>query len=949
MATRQLVVSLKALVAGYTTPMAAAAKATSPVEASLLRVQRAGQGLSKVGSTLTRRLTLPLAAIGGLAVKMALDFDEAMTKVATLTAASTEEVEGMRQGVLNLAGQTARSPKELADGLFVAASATGDASVAMDILERAARAAALGMGDTATIARAAASVVNAFGKEGVDAARATDVLVATAEAGNFSVDQLAGSLGRVLPFARSAGVSIEDVGGAIALMTKVTGDANQAVTATAGLFRAFVGPTKQTTEALADLGLTAEDIRTSFAEEGLPATLQNLEQRLIDTTGSTGAAREALRQIIPDSQAFAAAIEILDADTGQLNATFGRTADATDSLDQAFAVLEESAAFKAKQAFADLQTAMIQLGQVLLPIGVSIAEFASKVFNAFAQLPAPIKQAAVFLGLFLAVLGPALAVAGNVAVVAAKIGLAMNALALSSQAAALGVTLLGVALRGLVIAGIAAAGIFLLAEGLKLLVGAGDEFEDTQVAKNLLDIAEAGRIAGGPVQRVIDDIKRLTDAGGDFANAAELTRGGIDEIDAGLAALVQGGGAKQAKAAFREIRDAFVELGATRGEVRALFGDFITSLDEADIQSRITGESSEALKEQLGGLIPGAEGAAGGIDELTGAFDESSAAADDAKSALEEYADALKASFDPLFAVTDASLGLAETQRNVKEAQAALNEAVAEHGPNSKEAAEAQRDLDQANRDAIRGVVDLESAVTSLAIGVENGEVSADDARAAINNFGKQGLLTKEQVKQANADIQRALERSTDKAKQLDRTDPNVRTSESGSRRTQSTLERLTRAAFGIPNRRNTTVSASNVSPTLRALSDISRAVFAIPPTRTINVVAVGSGLSALPTQGPRQHGGPVRGGIPFIGNEAGEELFVSTLSGRVLSHADSLRAASGAFDGGGGGGGVGTVVNLDLRGAIVANDRQFEGMVVRALRQAGERGQSITVRGRRL
>lgn len=47
------------------------------------------------------------------------------------------------------------------------------------------------------------------------------------------------------------------------------------------------------------------------------------------------------------------------------------------------------------------------------------------------------------------------------------------------------------------------------------------------------------------------------------------------------------------------------------------------------------------------------------------------------------------------------------------------------------------------------------------------------------------------------------------------------------------------------------------------------------------------------------------------------------------------------------GAGGGGTVVNLDMRGAVIASDRQFEDMVVKAFRRASGKGVPLTLQGR--
>src|SRR5262245_26039411 len=80
---------------------------------------RIGGQLQTVGGNLTRGLTVPMAALGGLALKFSADFETAMTKVQTLSGNSAEQVAEMRKSVLSLAGTVGQGPVALADALLV--------------------------------------------------------------------------------------------------------------------------------------------------------------------------------------------------------------------------------------------------------------------------------------------------------------------------------------------------------------------------------------------------------------------------------------------------------------------------------------------------------------------------------------------------------------------------------------------------------------------------------------------------------------------------------------------------------------------------------------------------------------------------------------------------------------------------------------------------------------
>ncbi len=133
---------------------------------------------SAAGKKLSKNVTLPLVAVGGLAIKAAADFEASMTKIESLVGLSSEAVEGFTEDVRRLSGETAQAPKDLADAMFFITSAGLRGAAATETLEAAAKAAAVGLGDTATIADLATSALNAYGEANISATQATDVMVA---------------------------------------------------------------------------------------------------------------------------------------------------------------------------------------------------------------------------------------------------------------------------------------------------------------------------------------------------------------------------------------------------------------------------------------------------------------------------------------------------------------------------------------------------------------------------------------------------------------------------------------------------------------------------------------------------------------------------------------------------------------------------------------------------
>jgi TP901 family phage tail tape measure protein len=442
--------------------------------------------MKNAGRSLSMNLTAPLALAGGAAVNLAVDFDSSMTKIVSLVGIAGDEVNGMRTEVLKLSGETAKSPKELADGLFVLTSAGLRGDDALSALEQSAKASAAGLGETNDIARAVAGAMNAYGTDVIDASKATDIITATARAGNFEVSQFSGALGKVLPFAKQAGASLEDVGGAVALLTRTNGDAAVSVTQVQALLRAFVVPTAEATKALDSVGLSAADMRAAISTDGLPAALDMLEDKL-------GGNREQLGRLLGSSEASSAAFQILDADAESLAGTFGVTNDAIGMTDDAFATTAETSGFKMQTALNELKIVAVELGDVLVPFVEKFAEVIGVVTDKFKALTPEQKDMVVKVGLIIAAIGPMLIIIGAVITTMGHLATAIKTVGIVLQFLALNPI-------GAVIVGIAA-----LIALIVIIVKNWDDIKEA--ASNAW--ARIKEIVGGAKDFIIDKLRSL--------------------------------------------------------------------------------------------------------------------------------------------------------------------------------------------------------------------------------------------------------------------------------------------------------------------------------------------------------------------------------------------------------------------------------------------------------
>jgi TP901 family phage tail tape measure protein len=328
-------------------------------DSGLQGAQRALANFNNFAVEVGRAAAAAIGAVGVASVREAAQFETSIAKVECLVGITGKELDDMAAAARRMGIETGKGGQEAADALFVIASSGLRGSDAMEALELSLKASTAGLGETEAIARSVSGALSAYGTDVISAAQATDVIVATARAGNFETSQFAAAIGRVLPFAKQAGSSLEDMGGAVALLTRTNTDAAQSVTQISALFRAFVVPTEEAKKALENVGLSAQDMRDAIAKQGLPAALDMLDEKL-------GGNREQLGRLLGSSEAASAAFQILDADSKTIAETFGVVNNAAGITEEAFLVMQDTAENKFAVAMATAKDSLINIGSELL-------------------------------------------------------------------------------------------------------------------------------------------------------------------------------------------------------------------------------------------------------------------------------------------------------------------------------------------------------------------------------------------------------------------------------------------------------------------------------------------------------------------------------------------------------------------------------------------------------
>lgn len=221
-----------------------------------------------------------VGTLGVAAVKAATEYETQLANVSTLLSGTEAEIAArtaeIGNEILDVSNRTGVATENLTDGMYQVISAFGDSADAAKILETAAKSAAAGNATTTDSVNLLSAVTKGYGDTSAEAVqKAADLSFATVRLGQTSFPELAASMGKVIPLASTLGVEQEQLFGAMATLTGVTGSTAEVVTQLKATMQGFLSPSKNMTAALKNLGYKSG--QALLESEGLQGALEALK------------------------------------------------------------------------------------------------------------------------------------------------------------------------------------------------------------------------------------------------------------------------------------------------------------------------------------------------------------------------------------------------------------------------------------------------------------------------------------------------------------------------------------------------------------------------------------------------------------------------------------------------------------------------------------------------
>jgi len=316
-------------------------------------ISDAGVGFAKIGAAGVAGL--------GLATKSAMDFDSQLRNIQSISKMTEAEIQGMGKTFIGLSKTLPQTATQLAEGFYNIQGSGFAGADALKVLDASARAASAGLTTTEASSYAITSALNAYGMSADEAKNVSDTLFKTVDIGVVSFEQLSGTIGDVLGTAANMGVGIDQVGAAIAGMTKKGIGAAEATTSLNATILGFMKPSDQMAESMSALGYESGQAMLAEMDLGqaILAVRKHAEDNgatVNDLFGNVRALKGVLALTGDEAVGFSQDLKAMQGATEGVGAT-----------QEAFTEQAKGAAFQAKIFANNLQNIGIIIGNSILP------------------------------------------------------------------------------------------------------------------------------------------------------------------------------------------------------------------------------------------------------------------------------------------------------------------------------------------------------------------------------------------------------------------------------------------------------------------------------------------------------------------------------------------------------------------------------------------------------
>lgn len=361
-----------------------------------------GTIMDNAGSFMTKAVTAPIVSVGTVSTKMAMDFEDSMAKVSTI-ADGTVPLKKLQNQILDLSNSSGIASTEIANNVYDAISAGQKTGDAVNFVSNSTKLAKAGFTDANSALDILTTTLNAYGMEADQVGKVSDILIQTQNLGKTTVGDLASSMGKIIPTAKSAGVGLEQVAAGYAIMTS-----NGIATAESTTYM------NSMINELSKSGTKVSEIlkeKTGQSFKGLMEGGSSVADVMEILSGAARESGKGFNDLWSSSEAGKAATVLLGDSAQKFNDVTKQMGDSTGATDRAAKKLETNS-FSVQKTLNMVKNSGIELGttilQMLSPYIEKASEKISQLSKWFSTLDGDQKKQIVKFAGIAAAVGPVL-------------------------------------------------------------------------------------------------------------------------------------------------------------------------------------------------------------------------------------------------------------------------------------------------------------------------------------------------------------------------------------------------------------------------------------------------------------------------------------------------------------------------------------------------------------
>ena len=324
-------------------------------------------------------------------------FEDAMAKVQSIAQVSSGELDAMATDIRRVAIEMGYGTGEVAEATYQAISASVEASEAVGFVADASKLARAGFTETTTAVDVLTTAINAYGKESNTAAHIADDLITTQNLGKTTVNELAQSMGQVIPTASALGVSLDQLSSMYVLMTKQGINTANSTTYIRAMMNELSDSSSDLSETLANLtGHTFGELM----KQGY--TIGDVMKILGDSVDGNS---ESFKNLFSNVRAGLGALSLYNQGADEFNKTLATMETNAGATDKAFGIMADTAEMTNAKFQASAENLRIAVGETLSPAmeslkekGITILQFLTAIVTQHPKLVAAITGAVTAVG-----------------------------------------------------------------------------------------------------------------------------------------------------------------------------------------------------------------------------------------------------------------------------------------------------------------------------------------------------------------------------------------------------------------------------------------------------------------------------------------------------------------------------------------------------------------------